>query len=115
MTTLIKDLIDIPDHVQRGDFVLRLAEGVNRAEETLREYVVTPELRECFDNALAFIRSALPTPTSKASSKASYLHGSFGSGKSHFMAVLHLILQGNPAARGIPSAGPGSPLCSNTT
>src|SRR3989454_7588590 len=102
MTTLIKDLIDIPDHVQRGDFVLRLAEGVNRAEETLREYVVTPELKACFDDALAFIRSALQTNTSKAS----YLHGSFGSGKSHFMAVLHLILQGNPAARGIPELAP---------
>ena len=56
--TLIKDLIDIPDHVQRGDFVLRLAAGVNRAEETLREYVVTPELRACFDDALTFIRSS---------------------------------------------------------
>jgi hypothetical protein len=96
--TLIKDLIDIPERVQQGDFVLHLAEGVNRAEETLRDYVVTPELKECFDNALTFIRSALESNTSKAS----YLHGSFGSGKSHFMAVLHLILQGNPAARGIP-------------
>src|SRR5215510_5116826 len=100
--TLIKDLIDIPERVQRGDFVLRLAEGVNRAEETLREYVVTPELRECFDNALAFIRSALQTNTSKAS----YLHGSFGSGKSHFMAVLHLLLQGNTYARSIPELAP---------
>jgi len=98
MTTLIKDLIEIPERVQRGDFVLRLSEGVNRAEETLREYVVTPELKECFDDALTFIRSALQTNTSKAS----YLHGSFGSGKSHFMAVLHLILQGNATARGIP-------------
>jgi hypothetical protein len=96
--TLIKDLIDIPERVQRGDFVLRLSEGVTRAEETLRDYVVTPELRACFDDALTFIRSALQTNTSKAS----YLHGSFGSGKSHFMAVLHLILQGNRAARGIP-------------
>ena len=59
MTTFIKDLIDIPEHVQRGDFVLRLSEGVNRAEETLRDYVVTPELKACFDNALSFIRSAL--------------------------------------------------------
>ena len=33
------------------------------------------------------------------SSKACYLHGSFGAGKSHFMAVLHLILQHNPAVR----------------
>ena len=39
-------------------------------------------------------------------SKAAYLHGSFGSGKSHFMAVLHLILQGNPAARGIAELAP---------
>jgi Family of unknown function (DUF6079) len=98
MATLIKDLIDIPETIQRGDFVLRLAEGVNRAEETLRDYVVTPELRACFDNALSFIHSALQSQTSKAS----YLHGSFGSGKSHFMAVLHLILQGNAAARSIP-------------
>ena len=100
--TLIKDLIDIPEHIQRGDFVLRLSEGVHRAEETLRDYVVTPELRTCFDDALSFIRSALYSRTSKAS----YLHGSFGSGKSHFMAVLHLILQGNLAARGIPELAP---------
>ena len=95
--TLIRELIDVPEHVQRGDFVLRLSEGVNRAEETIRDYVVTPELKLCFDDALSFIRSALQTNTSKAS----YLHGSFGSGKSHFMAILHLISQGNPLARGI--------------
>ena len=29
--TLLKELIDIPERVQRGDFVLRLSEGVNRA------------------------------------------------------------------------------------
>ena len=52
MTTLIKELIDIPDRVQRGDFVLRLAEGVNRPDETLAQYVVTPELKVCFDDAL---------------------------------------------------------------
>src|SRR2546423_4544564 len=100
--TLIKELIDIPEQVQRGDFVLRLSEGVNRAEETLRDYVVTPELQTCFDNALSFLSSAVHSRTSKAS----YLHGSFGSGKSHFMAVLHLILQGNPEARSIPELAP---------
>ena len=65
MATLIKELIDIPETIQRGDFVLRLAEGVNRAEETLRDYVVTPELRACFDNALSFIHSALQSQTSR--------------------------------------------------
>src|SRR5262245_52356511 len=96
--TLLRELIDIPEHVQKGDFVLRLSEGVIDPGGTLGEYVVTPELVKCFDQALDFVRDAVARRTSKAT----YLHGSFGSGKSHFMAVLHLILAGNPQARGIP-------------
>ena len=100
--TLIKDLIEIPERIQKGDFVLKLTEGVNRADATLRDYVVTPELKDCFDNALTFIQSALASN----SSKASYLHGSFGSGKSHFMAVLNLILEGVPKAKSITELAP---------
>lgn len=37
--TLIKDLIEIPERVQKGDFVLKLTEGVTRADATLRDYV----------------------------------------------------------------------------
>jgi hypothetical protein len=96
--TLIRDLIEIPDRVQKGDFVLRLSEDIQYPERVLENYVVTPELAKNFDAALTFIRSAVQGRTSKAT----YLHGSFGSGKSHFMAVLHLILQGHPAARAIP-------------
>ena len=93
--TLIRDLIDIPERVHRGDFVLRLAEGVTNPAKTLRTYVVTPQLADAFDRALDLIKGALAS----GSSKAAYLHGSFGSGKSHFMAVLHLLLQQNAAAR----------------
>ena len=57
--TLIKDLIDLPTEVHRGDFVLRLTEGVTKPEETLRDYVVTPQLEKCFDRALDFIKSAI--------------------------------------------------------
>ncbi|MBI4602632.1 MAG: phage resistance protein [Planctomycetes bacterium] len=96
--TLLKDLLPIPDRVHKGAFVLRLAEGIQHADETLRDYVVTPQLAACFDDALSFIRKALET----RSSQASYLDGSFGAGKSHLMAVLHLILQGNPKAKSIP-------------
>jgi hypothetical protein len=85
---LLRELIDIPERVRSGDFVLRLTEGVARPQETLRDYVVTPQLVTCFDDALAFIRSALDA----RSSKTAYLHGSFGAGKSHFMAVLLLLL-----------------------
>jgi hypothetical protein len=98
MTTYIKDLIELPDRVRRGDFVLRLTEGVTRPEDTVNNYVVTPQLVSSFDEALGLIRSAVES----RSSKASYLHGSFGSGKSHFMAILHLLLQNYPQARSIP-------------
>jgi hypothetical protein len=95
--TLMKDLIEIPERVHQGDFVLKLAEGVNHAEQTLHDYVVTPELVQCFDNALGFVKQAVES----RSSKAAYLHGSFGAGKSHFMAVLNLLLAGNTQARSI--------------
>ncbi|THD01040.1 phage resistance protein, partial [Panacagrimonas perspica] len=95
---LIKDLIEIPERVHQGDFVLKLSEGVSHAEQTLRDYVVTPQLAEAFKNALGFIQQSVQS----SSSKAAYLHGSFGSGKSHFMAVLHLLLSGNTQARAIP-------------
>lgn len=93
--TLLRELINIPTEVHRGDFVISLEDGVARAEQTLREYVVTDELEGCFDEAVALIASAIE----QRASRGAYLHGSFGSGKSHFMAVLHLLLQGNPLAR----------------
>lgn len=95
---LLKDLILIPERVHQGDFVLKLSEGVTHADQTLRDYVVTPQLVDAFGNALGFIHQAVQT----GGSKAAYLHGSFGSGKSHFMAVLNLLLAGNTQARSIP-------------
>lgn len=100
--TFIRDLISIPERVHQGDFVLKLSDGVAHAEQTLREYVVTPQLAESFKNALGFIQQSVATN----SSKAAYLHGSFGSGKSHFMAVLNLLLAGNAQARAIPELAP---------
>ena len=89
----LKDLIDLPDQVRQGDFVLRLTEGLGNPEQTLENYVVTPELAKCFRQALDLVKSSLQSH----SSKGAYLHGSFGSGKSHFMAVLNLMLANHPA------------------
>ena len=96
--TLLKELIAIPEQVHQGDFVLKLADGVAHAEATLRDYVVTPQLNACFNDALTFIKQSVQGGTSKAA----YLHGSFGAGKSHFMAVLNLLLDNNVTARSIP-------------
>ena len=95
---LLRELIEIPESLPAGRFVLRLSEGIKDPEATIREYVVTDQLVGCFDKALRIIQQAL----SGHSSYGAYLHGSFGSGKSHFMAVLHLILTGHASARGIP-------------
>jgi hypothetical protein len=95
----IGDIFVIPEAVHQGDFVLRLTEGLkaDRRKQTLSQYVVTPQLVQCFDQALSLIGSAVTSN----SSKGAYLHGSFGSGKSHFMAVLDLILEGDSDARAI--------------
>lgn len=91
--TQIRDLLKLPDRVRKGDFVLVLNEGIRRADETVETYAVTPALVQAFDTALSIIGSGLRDRRSQAS----YLHGSFGSGKSHFMAVLDLMLEGHPA------------------
>ncbi len=105
--TKLKDLIHIPERVHRGDFVLKLTDGLATAEErrkTLDSYVVTDQLSRAFNDALSFIRSAVEGDGGR--SKAAYLHGSFGSGKSHFMAVLHLLLGHDADARSIPALAP---------
>jgi hypothetical protein len=97
--TTIGDIFEIPEAVHQGDFVLRLTQGVSadKRAETLKQYIVTDQLVACFDQALSLVGSAVTAN----SSKGAYLHGSFGSGKSHFMAVLDMLLDGDPSARAI--------------
>ena len=94
--TLIHDLLDLPASIQKGDFVLSLASGVERPEETVRDYAITPDLVNSFSQALMIVDSALTS----GRSQATYVHGSFGSGKSHFMAMLDLMIQGHAAPWG---------------
>lgn len=96
--TLLQDLIHIPERINKGDFVLNLADAVHQPQHTLAAYVVTPQLARCFAEAVGLIRDAV----SEGRSKATYLHGSFGSGKSHFMAVLDLLLAGRAEALALP-------------
>ena len=92
MTPLLRDLLDLPAAVRKGDFVQGLADGIARPEATLRDYAITPKIVQSFRDALSILRSALDDNRSQAA----YLDGSFGSGKSHFMAVLALMLLDDP-------------------
>lgn len=98
----LRELFDLPERVNPDDFVLRLANAVDSPVVALKDYVVTDQLAKCFDEAMGLVQSALTT----RESKATYLHGSFGAGKSHFMAVLYHLLQGETAARSIVKLSP---------
>ncbi len=101
-TSRVRDLFDLPSQIRKGDFVVKLAETVSRPEETAETFVVTPALRDAFDRALGLVGSSLRDKRSQAA----YLHGSFGSGKSHFMALLSLLLDGHEAAWRVPELHP---------
>ncbi|MEU1950841.1 DUF6079 family protein [Nocardia rhamnosiphila] len=100
----LRETFDIPESKGTSDYVLRLSDSVGSEHlaATVDSYVVTPALTEAFDSALAVVEEALRT----GENKAAFLHGSFGSGKSHFMAMLHGILGHEPRALSVPDLQP---------
>lgn len=49
----LKNCIAIPERIHQGDFVLKLTEGIAQ-QQTLHDYVVTPELVKSFEHAMDF-------------------------------------------------------------
>jgi hypothetical protein len=100
VTTLLRDVIDIPERAGAEDYVLRLTDSVapGRAAAVIDQYVVTEALADAFDGALGLVAEAITSGVSRGA----FLTGSFGSGKSHFMAVLHALLRQETAARAKP-------------
>ncbi|GAA2293645.1 PglY protein [Streptomyces violaceusniger] len=94
----LRDVIDIKEDVHAGDFKVELSGGFTETDVRVAEYVVTDQLQEAFKRALGLVGAAVRT----GSSHAAYLHGSFGAGKSHFLTVLHAVLNNHPAARRKP-------------
>ncbi len=86
----ISELFELPERVKKADFVHNLANGVAAPEETVRQYVITPAIERALGNVLGLAAAAMRENTSLGM----YIHGSFGSGKSHFMAMFSLMLDG---------------------
>ena len=99
MSTLLRDVINIPEKAGTEDYVLRLTDSVEESHlaRTLDDYVVTPALAESFNGALNLVADAVR----QGVSRGAFLTGSFGSGKSHFMAVLYALLRQVPQARAL--------------
>ena len=98
----LHEAIHIPTEVRTGDLVFKLTDATEHAQATLDQYVVTEQLLEAFMDAAKLVRAAVE----EHSSKAAFLTGSFGSGKSNFMGVFQLLLDGNPGALGKPELAP---------
>jgi hypothetical protein len=94
----VKDLFLLPESVHKIGFVEELARAVTRPRVTAETYAVTPAIVASFDKALDLVRGAL----GEGRSQAAFLHGSFGAGKSHFMALVSLLLDGDEYAWRIP-------------
>ncbi|MGO1198584.1 MAG: DUF6079 family protein [Dermabacteraceae bacterium] len=94
---LLRDVFSIPEATGAEDYVLRLTDATtgSGAAEAIDDYVVTPAIAGAFDDALALVTDALGTGLNRGA----FLAGSFGAGKSHFMAVLHALLRHDPRAR----------------
>ncbi|MBZ5710078.1 hypothetical protein [Nannocystis pusilla] len=98
MSTQIRDLFQLPAEIRPMDFTVVLADGISRPEDTVATYRVTPALQRAFTQSLDLVATALRD----GRSQAAYLHGSFGTGKSHFMALLSLLLAGDRHAWSLP-------------
>lgn len=97
------EIFTIPE--SQGDtFVLKLGESVTpeHIQETLESYVVTDSIAANLRRALGFVQNALDS----GNNQGVYLTGNFGSGKSHFMAVLYALLSQAPEARQVEELQP---------
>lgn len=94
--TAIADLLDLPARVQKSQFVVSLESGVANPSSVIEHYAVTEQIHDAYDLALGYVQHAIE----EHQNVASYLHGSFGSGKSHFMALLSLMLANDSRAFG---------------
>ncbi|MBI2893932.1 MAG: hypothetical protein HYY06_10300 [Deltaproteobacteria bacterium] len=99
MTTTITDAYDLPrpEDIRAMGFVIRLRE-LDPASEDVRklvaDYVVTPAVA----GELPRILDDMHQVFDRGEEYGRFIHGSFGSGKSHFMTILSLLFENVAAA-----------------
>jgi|GEM_PF-1338039 len=85
----LRRYFQLPDDVKTVDFVHQIdrAASKERIFRTLFDYQVTPSISRSLNSALDNVRRGLE----ERRSVFTWIHGSFGCGKSHFMNVLSLL------------------------
>ena len=95
MTDLtIRDVFDLPPSIPRCIVKIQDFDDEQTLQENIRDYVMTDHVA----TEMARLVERIVTSCERhEAGEGHYLHGSFGSGKSHFMAILGLILRNHPA------------------
>lgn len=89
-----RDIFDLPLAIPRCIVKIQDFDDEQTLQENIRDYVMTDRVAA----EMARLVDRIVTSCERhEAGEGHYLHGSFGSGKSHFMAILGLILQNHPA------------------
>jgi hypothetical protein len=86
-----------PDEIRAMGFVIKLREldpNSAEVEQLARDYVVTPAVAKELPRILDDMKQVFD----RGEEYGRFIHGSFGSGKSHFMTMLSLLVEGAPPA-----------------
>lgn len=98
MTQTITDVFDLPrpQDIRAMGFVIKLRDAMqpDELQKLVADYVVTPAV----ERELPQILDGMKQVYDRGEEYGRFIHGSFGSGKSHFMTMLSLLLEGVPSA-----------------
>lgn len=89
----VKTIFDLPPAVPPCIVKIQDFDAIQIIRENVRDYVITPAVGAALERLVDRI---IASCVRQEAGQGHYLHGSFGSGKSHFMSILGLILENNP-------------------
>ncbi len=97
--TTITEAFELPraEDIRAMGFVVKLRElepGSEEVAQLARDYVVTPAVEKELPRILDDMKQVFD----RGEEYGRFIHGSFGSGKSHFMTMLSLLVEGAPPA-----------------
>lgn len=90
----IRDIFDLPPTIPRCIVRIQDFDDPQTLQENIRDYVITHTVADEMERLADRIVASC---VRHEAGEGHYLHGSFGSGKSHLMAILGLILESNVA------------------
>ncbi len=90
----LDDVFEIPSGISALDFVIQIDEGEHSPQRLVDSYVLTPGVQDDLRAVLTRMKAELK----QGKGVGWFIHGSFGSGKSHFMGYLSYLLENSDVA-----------------